>query len=65
MTCTEQTFSIDSELLFSPLFNMLGATLLKYVNMYANSLATFPNYDQNMQVKMRLIVNIKRRRMYA
>jgi hypothetical protein len=30
---------------------VIGTTLIKYVNMYANSLNTFPIYDQSMQVR--------------
>ena len=40
----------ESPIFFNPLANVIGTSLIKYVNMYANSLNTFPIYDQSMQV---------------
>ena len=43
----EDTF--DLPVIFNPLANIFGATLLKYVNLFANGLTTFPVYDASMQ----------------
>jgi len=39
----------DSAFLLNPITNVFGSTMIKYVNQYANSLSTFPVYDQAMQ----------------
>ena len=43
----EDTFPLP--ILLGPFANILGATMLKYVNMFANNLTSFPTYDISMQ----------------
>ncbi|XP_023321882.1 uncharacterized protein LOC111696503 [Eurytemora carolleeae] len=39
----------ESAFFLNPVTNVVGSTMIKYVNRYANSLSTFPIYDQEMQ----------------
>ncbi len=49
--CRQEHVLSESPIFFDPIANVIGTTLIKYVNMYANSLNTFPIYDQSMQVR--------------
>ena len=48
--CRQEHVLSDSPLFFNPIMNVIGTSMIKYVNMYANSLNSFPIYDQSMQV---------------
>jgi hypothetical protein len=42
----------ESPIFFDPLANIIGTSLIKYVNEYANRLNNFPIYDQSLQVSL-------------
>jgi hypothetical protein len=48
----------ESPIFFNPLANVIGTSLIKYVNMYANSLNSYPIYDQDMQVPLKILIII-------
>jgi len=45
----QEEFLTQNPIIYNPIVNVIGNTLIKYVNGYANSINTFPIYEQAMQ----------------